>query len=185
MRRNRKKGIGLWLMCMAFAGCLILGGCGTQTVETDPEAVQEHTMEAKTPKIGLILASQDDPQNEALILQFEELSEELGAELRVCIPEVTCEEAKEARALDNDFILCDVDPVEYQMLFMNELVEDGVDVVAICANHPQGLEPVLTAARGIGIRICAIGWEVGEESCDAQTSVDDAAECVQELLQEM
>lgn len=53
------------------------------------------------------------------------------------------------------FALCDVDPIEYQMLAVNELVAEDVDVIAIHANHEEALESVLSAARSVGVRVIA------------------------------
>ena len=149
---------------------LFLTGCG-QSADNTVAAEQEENGAAATTQtedlvIGLILTSQDAEENDALIQDFEALAEKMGAELLVRIPEVTCAQAEEARSLTEDFVLCEVDPIEYQMLHVNEMVAEDADVIVLHANHPQALEPVLAAARSVGIQVCAFGQEVGEESCD-------------------
>lgn len=165
----------------------------TQTEESgnfEQAEVSGNLKQTEAPVIGLILTSQDAQENDALIQEFEALAEEMGAELLVRIPEVTCAEAEEARSLTGDFVLCEVDPIEYQMLHVNEMVAEDVDVIAIHANHPQALEPVLTAARSVGIQVCAFGQEVGEESCDVYVEVGEkeqasaTAQAVKELLEQ-
>jgi len=156
-----------------------LAGCGTR--EELPEEAGTDT-QSKTPEIGLILSSEDDPENEAVMEAFEKAAAEAGAKLQLRIPEVSHTEAAEAVKLSEGYELCEVDPLEYQMLFVNELVAEDVDVIAIHANHRDGLEPVLSAARALGIRVCAFGLEVNEESCDLYAETEDAAEAAAGLL---
>lgn len=143
------------------------------------EAVSE-----EHPTLALVLASRDRVKNEDLIKSFQEKAEEQGIELLVRLPDVSEEEALKARELTGSFVLCEVNPIEYQMLFINELVAEDVDVIAIDTNHSEALDPVLTAARALGIRICAFGQEVGEESCDVYTTANEAPEAAVALLGE-
>lgn len=135
-----------------------------------------------SPVLALILTSRDAGENSELIKNFREKALEEGAEFLVKIPDVTEEEAQKARLETGDFVLCDVNPIEYQMLLINELVAEDVDVIAIHPNHSEALEPVLAAARAVGIRICAFGQEVGEESCDVYTTAEKAPEAAVGLL---
>lgn len=57
-----------------------------------------------------------------------------------------------------------------------------MDVIAIYPNHSEALEPVLAAARSVGICVCAFGQQVGEESCDVYTTVEEASGAAAELL---
>ena len=171
-RTGNQERIALWLLAMCLL-CGLLGGCGQNRVEAAEasESRTEPESSAAEPKasmrIGLILTSRDDPENESVEAVFQELADRLGAELRVKTPDVSAAEADEARKLTyHTFVLCDVDPIEYQMLAVNELVAKNVDVIAIHANHEEALESVLSAARGVGIRVIAFGQEVTEESCD-------------------
>lgn len=179
-RENRRvlKGLGcLFGLLLTFA---LAAGCGAKKEE---ELVPDESVKEKTPLIGLILTSTDAPENDALVADFETMAEEAGAELMVLYPDVTSIEAEEARAMTGDFILYDVNPIEYQMLHVNELVEADADVIAIYANHPQRLESVLTAAKGVGIQVCAIEQEIGEESFDVYADLDEAADAVKELIE--
>ena len=63
----------------------------------------------------------------------------------------------------------------------NQFAAENVDVIAIHANHSEALESVLTAARGIGIRICAWECEVQEGCFD--TYVDTASEVPDAVLE--
>ena len=180
-RTGNQERIALWLLAMCLL-CGLLGGCGQNRVEAAEasESRTEPESSAAEPKasleIGLILTSRDDPENESVEAVFQELADRLGAELRVKTPDVSAAEADEARKLDyHTFVLCDVDPIEYQMLAVNELVAKNVDVIAIHANHEEALESVLSAARGVGIRVIAFGQEVTEESCDEYVKTAEQA----------
>ena len=76
-----------------------------------------------------------------------------------------------------------MDPIEYQMLAVNEFVAEGADVIAVHANHPEALEGVLAAARGVGVQICAWGCQLTEESCDVYVeTAEEASAAALELL---
>ena len=158
---------------------VLLAGCGQPqagATEETPDAVQRVQNETGPLRMGLILTSRDDPENQETEAAFQSLAQELGAELLVETPDVTASDAGEARALEaGTFILCDVDAIEYQMLAVNELVAENVDVIAIHANHEEALESVLSAARGVGIRVIAFGQEVTEESCDEYAKTAEQA----------
>ena len=187
-RTGNRERIALWLLAICLL-CGLFGGCGQNrgkaaalaVPETEPESsATEPESSAAEPKasmrIGLILTSRDDPENESVEAVFQELADRLGAELRVKTPDVSAAEADEARKLAyHTFVLCDVDPIEYQMLAVNELVAENVDVIAIHANHEEALESVLSAARGVGIRVIAFGQEVTEESCDEYAKTAEQA----------
>lgn len=162
-----------------------LGACGRQEEQEDVLMMRAETAEGAgedEPALALILTSKDSEENSQLVKDFREKADEQGVRLLVKIPDVTEEEAQEARRETGNFVLCDVNPIEYQMLFVNELVAEDVDVIAIHANHSEALEPVLTAARSLGIRICAFEQKVGEESCDVYTTAADAANASVGLL---
>lgn len=180
-RTGNRERIALWLLAVCLL-CGLLGGCGQNRIEAAEasESRTEPESSAAEPKaslgIGLILTSRDDPENESVEAVFQELADRLGAELRVKTPDVSAAEADEARKLAyHTFVLCDVDPIEYQMLAVNELVAENVDVIAIHANHEEALESVLSAARGVGIRVIAFGQEVTEESCDGYAKTAEQA----------
>ena len=142
---------------------VLLAGCG------QPQAgVQRVQNETGPLRMGLILTSRDDPENQETEAAFQSLAQELGAELLVETPDVTASDAGEARALEaGTFILCDVDAIEYQMLATDALVAEGVSVVAIHPNHAEALESVLSAARGVGIYVAAFADPVTDASADA------------------
>lgn len=181
MRRAKR----IWLLPLAFA---VLCGCGGGKAQEDgQDAAQamraQAAYQAEEPVIGLILTSQDAEENEELISRFQEAAEDAGARLLIRIPEVSKEDAEEAAALVGSFVLCDVDPVEFQMLYVDELVAEGVDVIAIWANHGEALKPVLSAARAVGIRVCAFERQVGEGSCDLYVGREGAAAAAAGLLE--
>ena len=167
---------GMLLAC-ALLGILLCGplsGCGQEKVaeseasENKFEVIEQENPDAgeQIARIGLILTSRDDPENESVEAVFQELADRLGAELSVQTPDVSATEAAEARELAyHTFVLCDV----------NELVAENVDVIAIHANHEEALESVLSAARGVGIRVIAFGQEVTEESCDEYVKTAEQA----------
>ena len=183
-RSIRKQGMLLACALLGILLCGLLSGCGQEKVaeaeasERESEAIEQENPDAgeQISRIGLILTSRDDPENEQVQIEFENLAEALGAELHVKTPDVSAAEADEARGLEyRTFALCDVDPIEYQMLAVNELVAENVDVIAIHANHEEALESVLSAARGVGIRVIAFGQEVTEESCDGYVKTAEQA----------
>ena len=171
----------LSLILLALGGC-IGGGPGTEKKDDGELMQEEPILREKEPVIGLILTSEDADENEEIISGFREEAKAAGARLEVRIPPVSREDAREAAKLTGSFVLCQVDPIEYQMLFVNELVAEDVDVIAIWANHSEALESVLAAARSVGIRICAFGQEVGEESRDFYAETEEAAAKAASLL---
>ena len=117
----RKKFLALALVL------LVLGGCTrVKTGEKDTgQAVDtEAAPQSEEPVIGLILTSEDAGENEEIISRFREEAEAAGARLEVRIPEVAEKDAREAAALTEHCVLCQVDPIEFQMLFVNELVAE-------------------------------------------------------------
>lgn len=165
---GRKHGILLVCALLGALLCGLLSGCGPKKVAGAEASEQESSDTGEQiSRIGLILTSRDDPENEEVQTAFEALTDELGAELKVETPDVSAAEADEARRLEyRTFALCDVDPIEYQMLAVNELLAEDVDVIAIHANHTEALESVLSAARGVGVRVVAFEEAVTDASCD-------------------
>ena len=183
-RSIRKQGMLLACALLGILLCGLLSGCGQEKVaeaeasERESEAIEQENPDAgeQISRIGLILTSRDDPENESVEAVFQELADRLGAELSVQTPDVSATEAAETRELAyHTFVLCDVNPIEYQMLAVNELVAENVDVIAIHANHEEALESVLSAARGVGIRVIAFGQEVTEESRDGYVKTAEQA----------
>lgn len=175
-----------WLpLALLLCGLWLLNSCGqaAQQGETETSEPVEAEKQAETDqslRIGLILTSRDDPENESVQAAFESLASDQAAELTVKTPDVSASEAAEARSLEyRTFVLCDVDPIEYQMLAVNELIAEGVEVIAIHANHTEALESVLSAARSVGVRVVAFEQPVTEESCDIY------AETVEEAVREI
>lgn len=165
---------------------LVLSACGRPQGREETLMMRAENAKAADeacPTLALVLAGRDGAENEELIESFRKEAEEQGAELLVRIPDVSEEEALEAGALTGSFVLCEADPIEYQMLLINELTAEDVDVIAIHPNHSEALKPVLTAARAVGIRICVFGREVGEESCDIFTTAGEAPQTAAALLQ--
>ncbi len=175
---KKQKTAGSFIFLMVL---IILCGCAARTRETDT-LVRGQEETDMPPQIGLVLTSEDAEENEALISGFQEAAAFAGAGLLVKIPQVTEAEASQAASLTGSFVLCEVDPIEYQMFLVNDLVAEDVDVIAIHANHSEALEPVLSAARAVGIRVCAFGREVAEESCDVYAGTEDAPQSAVELL---
>lgn len=172
----------LFLLAAVF---LMLSACGKGEKEEEAllmRAENAEDVDEEAPTLALVLTSRDGAENDELIGSFREMAQEQGAELLIRLPDVSEEDALEARELTGSFVLCEVDPIEYQMLLINELVAEDVDVIAIYPNHSEALEPVLAAARSVGIRVCAFGQQVGEESCDVYTTVEEASGAAAELL---
>lgn len=170
------------LLSLGLCILLLLGGCdsgGEKKVQKE-SASEAESGEEKTEntvlRIGLILSSRDDTENEELEAAFQSLALELGAELSVKTPDVTATEAAEAREFSyHSFILCDVNPIEYQMLAVNELVAEDADYIVIHANHREALEGILTSARGVGIQVIALEQEMTEGSFDAYADTAEKA----------
>lgn len=173
------------------AGFLMAGCNGSEKTETrqnsgaqtEESGLSEREQEKK-PAAGLILTSRDAGENEEILEAMEELANENDFRLVVYTPDVSEQEASEAEELEmGSFASCDVDPIEYQMLGVNELVAEDVDVIAIHPNHSEALESVLSAARGVGIQICAWGCMLPEGSADIWVeSSAEIPEAVLELL---
>lgn len=180
MRHRRKSRI--WLLTLVLLFCM--QGCTAgMAAQEERQAEAAEQQEVKAPVIALLLSSEDSEEKESVTAVFTEAAEEAGAELLVRAPEVTEKAAEEARALTGNFILYDVDPIEHQMLIIDELVAQDVDVIAIHANHSEALGAVLAAARAVGIRVCAFAQPVGEESCDRyEKTGEEAAKAAVELL---
>lgn len=184
---KRKSAGAQWIVFFLLCVLLIpvLTGCGSREQEDEASAMRAEVagdIRENSPVLALILTSHDAEENGELIKNFQEKAEEQGAEFQVKIPDVTWAEAQEAKQETGNFVLCDVNPIEYQMLLVNELVAEDVDVIAIHANHSEALEPVLSAARSLGVRICAFGQEVSEECCDIFTTAKDAPDAAVRLL---
>ncbi len=178
----RKYFLILSLIFLGLSGCA--GEKPGRVKEDTGQAMEaEQAVKAEEPVIGLILASEDAPENEEIISQFRKEAKAAGARLEVRIPEVSRKDAEEAAGLTESFVLCEVDPIEFQMLFVNEMVAEDADVIAILPNHGEALEPVLAAARAVGIPVCAFGRDVGEESCDLYAETEEAAAAVAGLLE--
>lgn len=186
-RSIRKQGMLLACALLGILLCGLLSGCGQEKVaeaeasERESEAIEQENPDAgeQISRIGLILTSRDDPENEQVQIEFENLAEALGAELHVKTPDVSAAEADEARGLEyRTFALCDVDPIEYQMLAVNELVAENVDVIAIHTNHEEALESVLSAARSVGVRVIAFEQPVTDASCDGYAETSEEAVAV-------
>lgn len=176
--KDREK--SYWFLCLCFL--LLIGGCGSAGEEkvqevSDSETVQEEEKSKDSPlRIGLILSSRDDAENEELEEVFQSLASELGAELSVKTPDVTAAEAAKARKLSyHSFVLCDVNPIEYQMLAVNELVAENADYIVIHGNHGEALEGILASARGVGIQVIALEQEMTEGSFDAYADTAEKA----------
>lgn len=169
-----------WRKLLAvFCLLLVLAGCGKM------QGQQEAGEDAKAlepPLIGLILTSRDHPENDKVTGEFEKVAQEEGAKFRLCVPDVSWEEAQEASAYAGETAICEVNPLEYQMLLVNDLVAEGADVIAIHANHEDELEPVLSAARAVGVKVCAFGQEVNENCRDVYAQTEEAAKKTAGLL---
>ena len=183
----RKQGLLLACSLLGILLCGPLSGCGQEKVaeaeasEKKSEAIEQENPDAgeQISRIGLILTSRDDSENEQVQTDFENLAEALGAELHVKTPDVSAAEADEARGLEyRTFALCDVDPIEYQMLAVNELVAEDVDIIAIHANHTEALESVLSAARSVGVRVIAFEQPVTDAGCDVYAETSEEAVAV-------
>ena len=171
MKRYKKRLLAALCFLLALTGC----GLGGREREDAGET-------SKAPLIGLILTSRDHPENERVAEEFEKAAEEAGAEFRLCIPDVSWEEAQEALDYAGEIDVCEVNPLEYQMLLVNELVAEDADVIAIHANHGDELEPVLSAARALGVKVCAFGLEVNENCRDVYVRTEEAAKETAGLL---
>lgn len=190
---DRRKSYWFLPLCLCFL--LFIGGCGSAGEEkvqkvSDSETVLEEEKSKDSPlRIGLILSSRDDAENEELEEVFQSLASELGAELSVKTPDVTAAEAAKARKLSyHSFVLCDVNPIEYQMLAVNELVAENADYIVIHGNHGEALEGILASARSRdsgdclgtgddgGQLRCLCGY--GREGCGR----DQNRECVMSIL---
>ena len=172
--------------CLTLCLTAGLAGCaGAPEASNTQESMKAELMaETKTPVIGLILTSRDSGENESAAAGFEEMAQKEGVELLIYTPDVSAEDAEQAGDLETGtFASCDVDPIEYQMLAVNEFVAEGTDVIAVHANHPEALEGVLAAARGVGVQICAWGCQLTEESCDVYVeTAEEASAAALELL---
>jgi len=116
---NRKRRRVLWYLILLLA----LAGCGQgEHMRIEDQPGEQEAGQRKPPLVGLILSSRDAEENEELIQQFEAVAKDMGAQLLVRIPEVSDKDAEEARGQQNSFVLCEVDPIEYQMLYVNEMV---------------------------------------------------------------
>ena len=192
---RRRVSFFLCILCFAF---ILNAGCGNSgNLSTAASGVSSGSSTGEEPSdgagnygtatdgsvdtafvIGLVLSACDDEDNDEVIALFEELASLKGASLEVYIPDVTKEEVDKALALETGtFQIMDVNPIEYQMLGVNEMVAAGAEVIAIKPNHPEALESVLGAAMAVGIKVCVWGTEVPDGSYDIyEEDVYDLAE---------
>ncbi len=192
-------GAGLAVLATGLMGCS--GSGRAQNTEADSLEAEADGQEAEagetagqtdipeeteSPAIGLILFSRDGEENESVIADMSEMAETNGLELLIYTPDVSEKEAQEAGDMETGtFLIRDVDPVEYQMMGVNWLVSENADVIAVHASHREALEGVLSAARGVGIQICAWGQELTEGSFDLYVeNGSEVPEAVLELLGE-
>lgn len=170
---------GILVLLLTAAGCSsgVKGNVDSNPVKsenrerTEADEASEDTDGSGGQKekqvIGLILTSRDAGENESVTEAVQKLADETGAELLIRTPDVSAEEAEEAASLTyGSFILYDVDPIEYQMLALNELTAEDADVILIHPNHSEALDGVLSAARGAGAAIYTWGEKTSEGSFD-------------------
>lgn len=180
--------IGKGSFYLILGAALLLGGCRgswNRAGEAEEGPVQEDAVgEAEEKVIGLLLSSRDAGENEAVTAAFTRMARAEGARLLVYTPDVSEEEAEEAAGLSYDsLVLCEADPIEYQMLGLNEFVAEAADVIALHGNHEEALSGVLEAARGVGIKVCAWDRELLEGSFDVyEKTAEEVAEAAAELV---
>ena len=179
------------LLLSLLSGCSsqVSGGDGSlrdgviDGADSEESSVGDSVSEGAAKTIGLILTSQDADENEEVISAFEELAAGLGFETLIYIPDVTASEAEAALDMETGtFQSCDVNPIEYQMLGVDEMVAADADAFIIRPNHAEALDGVLGAARSVGICVITYGVETSEGTADFYTDTLDAAlEYLEEL----
>lgn len=183
--RDRGKTVSRIVLAGVLA-LLMAAGCGNkENGSADPDSDTVKTEEQKEKRvIGLILTSRDAGENESVTEAVEKIADETGAELLIRTPDVSAEEAEEAASLTyGSFILYDVDPIEYQMLALNELTAEDADVILIHPNHEEALDGVLSAAGGAGAAVYAWGEKPSEGSFDVYE--EEAEELLERLRSHM
>lgn len=190
MKEKKMRDRGKTVSCIVLAGVLVLlltaAGCGSgEKGSTDSNSDTVKTEEQKEKRvIGLILTSRDAGENESVTEAVEKIADETGAELLIRTPDVSAEEAEEAASLTyGSFILYDVDPIEYQMLALNELTAEDADVILIHPNHGEALDGVLSAAGGVGAAVYVWGEKPSEGSFDVYE--EEAEKLLERLRSDM
>ncbi len=184
--RDRGKTVSRIVLAGVLALLLTAAGCGSkENGSADPDSDTVKTEEQKEKRvIGLILTSRDAGENESVTKAVEKIADETGAGLLIRTPDVSAEEAEEAASLTyGSFILYDVDPIEYQMLALNELIAEDADVILIHPNHGEALDGVLAAARGVGAKIYTWGEKPSEGGFDVHK--EEAEELLESLRSDM
>ena len=158
----------------------------TDGADSEESSAGDSVSEGATKTIGLILTSQDADENEEAISAFEELAAGLGFETLIYIPDVAASEAEAALDMETGtFQSCDVNPIEYQMLGVDEMVAADADAFIIRPNHAEALDGVLGAARSVGICVIMYGVESSEGTYDFYASTyAGALEYLEELYRE-
>lgn len=184
--RDRGKTVSRIVLTGVLALLLTAAGCGSKengSADLDSDTVKTEEQKEKR-VIGLILTSRDAGENESVTEAVEKIADETGAELLIRTPDVSAEEAEEAASLTyGSFILYDVDPIEYQMLALNELIAEDADVILIHPNHGEALDGVLAAARGVGAKIYTWGEKPSEGGFDVHK--EEAEELLESLRSDM
>ena len=158
----------------------------TDGADSEESSAGDSVSEEAAKIVGLILTSQDADENEEVISAFEELAAGLGLETLIYIPDVAASEAEAALDMETGtFQSCDVNPIEYQMLGINEMVAADADAFIIRPNHAEALDGVLGAARSVGICVITYGVETAERTADFHAETYAAAlEYLEELYRE-
>lgn len=147
-----------------------LSGCGNKTANTTSSS-QTTTTESESSKTGgkkriaIVVKNTGNPYNEKEAEGFKTALEELGDEAIIQEPDQPTAEA--------------------QIQIIQQLIAQKVDAIAIAANDPDALQPVLQKAMSQGIKVLSLDSAVNAQSRMVHVNQADPEKIGRTLVQAM
>jgi rhamnose transport system substrate-binding protein len=147
-----------------------LSGCGNKTANTTSSS-QTTTTKSETSKTGgknriaIVVKNTGNPYNEKEAEGFKTALEELGDEAIIQEPDQPTAEA--------------------QIQIIQQLIAQKVDAIAIAANDPDALQPVLQKAMSQGIKVLSLDSAVNAQSRMVHVNQADPEKIGRTLVQAM
>lgn len=147
-----------------------LSGCGNKTANTTSSS-QTTTTKSETSKtegkkrIAIVVKNTGNPYNEKEAEGFKTALEELGDEAIIQEPDQPTAEA--------------------QIQIIQQLIAQKVDAIAIAANDPDALQPVLQKAMSQGIKVLSLDSAVNAQSRMVHVNQADPEKIGRTLVQAM
>ncbi|HHY80180.1 MAG TPA: rhamnose ABC transporter substrate-binding protein [Thermoanaerobacter sp.] len=158
------------IISLVLVVVLGLSGCGNKTANTTSSS-QTTTTKSETSKSGgkkriaIVVKNTGNPYNEKEAEGFKTALEELGDEAIIQEPDQPTAEA--------------------QIQIIQQLIAQKVDAIAIAANDPDALQPVLQKAMSQGIKVLSLDSAVNAQSRMVHVNQADPEKIGRTLVQAM